>query len=272
MIVNKETRISDLINENSEAINAIASVNKHFRKLKNPVLRRVLAPRVTVAIAAQVGNTTIDSLLKVLEDIGFQVEFVNEEIQSIKENELKEFNTISMKKSNIIEMDVRPILATGVDPFKAIMDKLKTINTDDTLCIINTFEPIPLLNILKERGYKYETERPEDGVVKTYLMKTGAEKENSNTKKDTERPELSYEDLERKYANRLVEIDVRDLEMPLPMVTILEAIENLDADQALLVRHKRLPQYLLPELESRSFVFGAQEIDASNLNLIIYKK
>ncbi len=52
-----------------------------------------------------------------------------------------------MEKSKIIELDVRPILAKGVDPFEAIMAELKKMNDDQTLLVINTFEPVPLLNI-----------------------------------------------------------------------------------------------------------------------------
>lgn len=55
MVVNRDTRISKLIDENYDVIDTIVSINKHFRKLKNPVLRRVLAPRVSVADAAKKG-------------------------------------------------------------------------------------------------------------------------------------------------------------------------------------------------------------------------
>jgi len=61
MKFNRNTRISTLIKEKEETILAIASINKHFLKLKNPVLRRVLAPRVTVADAAKVGGVDLKS-------------------------------------------------------------------------------------------------------------------------------------------------------------------------------------------------------------------
>ena len=82
----------------------------------------------------------------------------------------------------------------------------------------------------------------------------------------------TYEDLERKYEGKLTEIDVRDLEMPMPMVTILEAIETLEEGHALYVHHKRLPQYLLPELKEREFDYKAQEVDEDNMKLIIFRK
>jgi len=177
-----------------------------------------------------------------------------------------------MKKEKIRTLDVRPILDGGVDPFNAIMDELKRIDeATETLLIINTFEPIPLLNILKKKGYEYETERPKEGVVHTFLTKIGEgdiEKRSveSNIEEDT------FESISKRYSDRIREIDVRDLEMPIPMVTILENLEQLKQDEALFVHHKKLPQYLLPELKDRDFVYVSQLIDDDNIKLIIYKK
>ncbi len=267
MIVDKNTKISQILKEKPEAIDAIASINRHFKKLQNPFLRKMLAPRVNVAAAAQVGNSTVNDLLKVLEDVGFEVAYEN---NNKINNEIT--TEIDMERTNIVDLDVRPILDSGVDPFNVIMDGLKNLKQGETLKIINTFEPIPLLNIIKKKGYEYESERPEEGVVHTYLKKVeGAVTVEEETPKVSER-ELTYEDLERKYEGKLTEIDVRDLEMPMPMVTILEAIETLEEGHALYVHHKRLPQYLLPELKEREFDYKAQEVDADNMKLIIYRK
>ena len=176
-----------------------------------------------------------------------------------------------MKKSNIIKLDVRPILESGVDPFNAIMDELKKMDNNHTLLIINTFEPVPLLNILKDKGYNYETERPEQSIVHTYIKKANEVANSQSAANSKVKTNLSFDEVELKFKNRTTEIDVRDLEMPLPMVTILEEIEKLDNNNALYVHHKRLPQYLLPELEERGYSYVYQDIDDSNLKLIIFK-
>jgi uncharacterized protein (DUF2249 family) len=175
-----------------------------------------------------------------------------------------------MSNIETVELDVRPSLASGVDPFNLIMDKLKELNDRQALLIINTFEPIPLLNILKDKGYQYETTRPEDGVVHTRLFKT----ENSTFKATTntaDKKDWTFEDAEQVFKDKLAEVDVRDLEMPLPMVTILEEVEKIGTEDALYVHHKKLPQYLIPELENRGFAFVSQDIDENNIKLIIYR-
>ena len=269
MIINKDTKISEILKENMDAVDAIATINKNFLKLKNPFLRKMLAPRVTVASAVQIGNSRVNILLKSLEEIGFQVEYDKEDNFDLNNNEE---NISNMNNDKTVDLDVRPVLDAGTDPFNVIMETLKSMNDDETLKIINTFEPIPLLNILKGKGYEYKSERPVDGVVHTFLWKAPENKVEEVALEEVDAPDLTYEDLERKYDGRLTEIDVRDLEMPMPMVTILEAIETLEEGHALYVHHKRLPQYLLPELKEREFDYKAQEVDEDNMKLIIFRK
>ncbi len=271
--INENTKISDIIEINEAAIDVIASVNKNFSKLKNPFLRKMLAGRVNIKDAAKIGGVAPDILLRRLKTLGFFIDL--NEMQSYEKSEIHHNikNKLKiMKKDKIVTLDVRPILDGGVDPFNAIMDELKKIDeTTESLLIINTFEPIPLLNILKKKGYEYETVRPEDGLVHTYLTKIGEgtvenRSEEGNSEEDT------FESIEKKYSNKLIEVDVRDLEMPMPMVTILENLEQLNKDEALFVHHKKLPQYLLPELKDRDFVYVSQPMDDDNIKLIIYKK
>ena len=266
MIVTKDTKISTLINENEASIEAIAAVNKNFRKLKNPFLRKMLAPRVSISDAAKIGDTTVEEILKKLADIGFEIENTNNETTS---NYKKSTN--NMTRNKIVEFDARPILAGGVDPFKQIMESLKLLKADETLLIINTFEPVPLLNVLRSKGYEYEVERPEPGIVHTFLTKINSESESDTNDIDESNIELTFEDAEKRFSGRMKEIDVRDLEMPMPMVTILEELEKIADGEALYVHHKRLPQYLLPELENRDYKLVSQEIDNDNMKIIIYK-
>ncbi len=267
-MINKNTKISKILSLNEKAIDVIASINKNFRKLKNPILRKIFAPRVTVKDAAKIGSCTINNILEKLETIGFEVEYEEEDVSK---NIIKT-KLINMKKRKIVKLDVRPILESGVDPYQAIMSSLKELNNDESLLLINSFEPVPLLNKLKKLAYEYEVERPEPQLVYTYLTKTEnviAEQDGSLTKANSE---LNFEEALLKFKGKMLEVDVRPLEMPMPMVTILEEIEKIEKNGALYVHHKRLPQYLLPELEDRGYIYVNKEIDENNIKFIIYKK
>ncbi len=271
--IDKDTKISKIIAYDSQVIEIIASINPLFTKLRNPMLRKVLARRVSVRTAAKVGGVSTRFFLQRLSDNGYAVDFTGLDDEKTKSDNIATNVLNHMENNKIVELDVRPILAGGVDPFEKIQETLKTLKSDESLLLINTFEPIPLLNILKTKGYNYRVERPSDQEVHTYLFKDEASSDESgipNAQASGE-TEFSFETMESTYKDRLHEIDVRDLEMPLPMVSILEELEKVKDTEALYVHHKKLPQYLIPELKDRGYQYVAKEIDEINLKLIIFK-
>jgi uncharacterized protein (DUF2249 family) len=55
------------------------------------------------------------------------------------------------------QLDVREI---DGEPFENIMAALEELSDDESLLLINSFEPEPLYNVLEDRGYEYETANP----------------------------------------------------------------------------------------------------------------
>lgn len=272
MKINRNTRISTLIKENKETIGVIATINKNFLKLKNPILRKVLAPRVTIADAAKVGGVKIEILIDKLKEIGFEYE---SEDKIITNTATKKAN---MKKStqlkyiqNLVTLDVRPSLDLGEDPFNIIMKEIKILKDDQTLKIINSFEPIPLIRKLQSKGYVSWTERPEEGIVHTFFKIDKSKWVDNEIEEAVKISKKTFEEQLAIIGDNYKSIDVRQLEMPEPMVQILKEIETLKKGQALYVDHKKIPQFLLPELEQRDFEILYKEIDCNHTKLIIYK-
>jgi len=75
----------------------------------------------------------------------------------------------------------------------------------------------------------------------------------------------------QKFKEKIQTVDVRHLEMPQPMMIILEAIEKLPDDHALFVYHKRIPVFLLPELKERKFDYRIKEEAPNEVRLLIFK-
>lgn len=271
MKINSQTKISTLIKHNKEAITAIASLNQHFKKLHNPVLRAVLAPRVTLMDASKIGKCSINELFDSLEKIGFEIE--KEEIQS---TEIAEFETKFSEKTNEFignrineTIDVRPLIESGKDPFTLLLKKVESLNEFQTLEIVNSFEPIPLIRILQNKGYECLTTCEAD--VYYTIVKVGKNKTVLEPANEIEFfPLDAFNNLCSAYDSKLLEIDVRDLEMPLPMVIILNELEEMPEGFALKVNHKKVPQYLLPELFARNFKTKAHEINEGNVLLLIH--
>lgn len=271
MKINGKTKVSAVIKHNIEAIDTIASINVHFNKLKNPILRAVLAPRVTLSDASRIGKCELSMILNKLADIGFEIE---QETQPI-------MNQISEEKVDVIQiikflghrncdiLDVRPLIEKNEDPFTLIMSLVKELNAKTALEILNSFEPIPLIRILKTKGYESLTIKDEENY-RTFI-KVGTPQNNPTQSNHTICSSDGFENQLIKYKGNLIEIDVREMEMPLPMVTILQEIGNIKDDNALFVFHKKIPQYLLPELTERGFKTSILEIAEGNVNLLIYK-
>ena len=82
---------------------------------------------------------------------------------------------------------------------------------------------------------------------------------------------VAWNDIAEKYKEDMVEIDVRNLEMPQPMHKILEALEVLPEGKALFVHHKKIPVFLLPELADRKFEYRLNEKGEGNIEMIIFR-
>jgi uncharacterized protein (DUF2249 family) len=270
MTIDENTRVSELIKYNEESIEAIASINKLFIKLKNPILRKVLAKRVSISDAAKVGGATVEDFYQVLKPLGFKTEtnvFDKEE----KPNTQYKFNTMDITKidpSTITELDVRDEIAGGSDPFATIMAAIKKLPEGNTLKLINVFEPIPMINKLNKKGYESFVDNTQEGMVITYFHKIQdmeIDEETRFASKDT------FDKVKAFYGDKILEIDVRNLEMPEPMIQTLANAEGMGEGYALYVNHKKIPQYLIPELEQRGFKFLVHEIEEGDVKILIFK-
>ncbi len=174
-------------------------------------------------------------------------------------------------ESKTVTLDVRPTIASGSDPFSEIMAAVGQLADGDILQIINTFEPIPLINKLQAQGYKSWTERPEAGIIHTFFKKELAGETAEALPEVKASDAVTFQQKVAFFGEKKRTIDVRHLEMPEPMVTILKAIETLDDDHALFVEHKKMPQFLLPELQNRNYLVMFNEIDSDHLQLLIFK-
>lgn len=273
MQITPQTKISVILKANPKAIEAIASINPHFEKLRNPILRKILASRVNIADAARIGNATVADFFEKLQPLGF-------ESGNNFSAETKQNSTLNPEKPNLekpadlpaklVELDVRESLATGSDPFNEIMDAVKNLAPNQALCLINTFEPTPLIAILKKRGYAAFVEVLSPDLVHTFFYKTVADSAENPIAETKPAPENDFAKIREIYGNHLKEIDVRDLEMPLPMTTILETLPTLKPDEALFVIHRKVPQFLLPQLAERGFGYVIQEVAKGRVHLLLY--
>jgi len=68
-----------------------------------------------------------------------------------------------------------------------------------------------------------------------------------------------------------LELDLRDLAPPEPMIRILEGLERLPADAALVARTPFYPENLLPLVEERGFRWEAERESGTTCRLRIFR-
>ncbi|NUM32832.1 MAG: DUF2249 domain-containing protein [Bacteroidetes bacterium] len=268
MKINSKTSIGKIINSNPAALDAILSLSPKFEKLRNPVLRKLIAGRATIEMASKIGDCTVDDFYKKLLPLGFDIEEKKMNVNESKKP-VPDF-VLTIAKEKIIDFDVRPILASGTDPLKQILEKIKSIKKGEVLRIINTFEPVPLIIMLGKKGYDVYSDVQNENYTETWFYKK------HDVLEENPQPEISssadWETILSIYKENLLTLDVRQMEMPMPMMTILDNLENMPQGKALYVYHKRIPVFLIPELKEKGFDFRINELSENEVHIIIFKK
>lgn len=129
------------------------------------------------------------------------------------------------------DLDVRPLLAAGTEPFAAIMEAVAALGQHEVLVLRAPFDPRPLHNVLGKRGFARSSR------------------------------EVAPGDWEIRYWRPEVLLDVRGLEPPEPLERTLAALEELPPGAVLLHVNDRVPAFLLPELDDRGLAYTLDRDD-----------
>ncbi len=267
MTINGDTKIAAILKHEPRALETIISINPKFEKLRNPLLRKLMAGRTSILMASKISGNPPEDFYNKLKPLGFDIVAAISQQPNQARPKLPAFLTAA-RQEQIREFDARPIINADEDPLPAIIKKVKEIKQGEILKIINSFEPTPLMQLLEKQGFESYADVISNQLVETYFYK----KVDAVTEiKGVEKDEEGWEKYIQLFEGKLKTLDVRKLEMPGPMMAILEAIETLPADEALFVYHKRIPVFLLPELRERNFDFRIKEITENEVHLLIFK-
>ena len=159
-------------------------------------------------------------------------------------------------KKSMVDLDVRPEVESGSDPFKSIMTAIGKLKEGEGLHLISLFEPVPLYTVMKMKGFDHSTECI-GGVWHIYFFK------------ETTAPQG---EVPRSAGSRTIEIDVRGLEPPEPMVRIIEALPQVGQGSVLLVHHHREPLMLYDKLEHLGYEAATEKVSEGYYKVRITRK
>lgn len=237
-----ETRVGDAIAADADVVDRLVALSPIFAKLRNPVLRKMMARLVTFGDAAKVSGVPLDAILRAANGDAFSGKAAPRGPTAAAPPEAAPEWVASIDEDAAIRLDVRPILAAGDEPFAAIMRTAAKIPERGSLILDAPFDPVPLRRVLANKGFRAHAQELAPDHWRVCLQRAG------ETAPVAPPGEAS---VWREHGT--AHIDVRGLEPPQPMLAVLRLIERDDVGDTVIVHHEREPMFLYPELAERGW-------------------
>ncbi|MFA9555852.1 DUF2249 domain-containing protein [Evansella sp. AB-rgal1] len=182
--------------------------------------------------------------------------------------------------SNEIILDVRNDLREKKDPFKKIIQTVKSLKKDEVFILHSTIKPTPLFTIMKARGYKHHVEKIGHEHYVTRFTKTSSgffglfsKKEKENKLPATEEEPLLNEEepLLNEEEQVAFFLDNRGLQPPQPMVRTMKRLELLKQNEILTIHNDRVPVFLLEELKEQGIDYTVDNLEDGSAKVHLKK-
>ena len=263
-------RISDVLKRHPEVLDDLIGLSPHFEKLRNPVLRKVQSRLVTVAQAAAIAGLNAADVTRRLNVAAGITERVPEQPVSTGDGALAAPPDWLADVTIAAEVDARPLLARGEEPFKEIMAAARQVPARQAFRLLAGFEPVPLYDVLAKQGFEHATAHPSADLwaVTFYRREQKTDPPDTERASDHARESLDWEET----ATAQVTIDVTELVPPEPMIKVLEALEALPDDGRLLVHHVRRPMHLYDRLDEMGYPHETRTPGPGKVDVLIQKR
>ncbi|MCC7321399.1 MAG: DUF2249 domain-containing protein [Rubellimicrobium sp.] len=160
--------------------------------------------------------------------------------------------------TELAELDVRPILRAGGEPFGEIMGAIARLGPGQGLRLLATFKPAPLFAVLGRQGFAHEAREIGGGDWEVVFTPAAASASPAAAPAPVSAPAPAPAQQPGPV------MDLRDLDPPEPMVRILAAIEGGAPGSTIVALLQREPAFLIPELDRRGHRWeGAFEGDGT---------
>jgi uncharacterized protein (DUF2249 family) len=316
-VIRAGDRVSAVLARDERLVEVFTSLSPTFERLRKPAMRKVMARLVTIEQAARMAGIEPALLIGKLNEAlgeegaadlpgtksnaGLSAEKWGEAV-GVGGVQMEELEGKGMGKGKgkggsmvvgesevpaalaavpvelIVDIDVRPDLRRGEEPFSKIMAARREVRPGGVLRLRATFEPVPLYAVLGKQGMEHWTERFADDDWRVWFYTPGAPSSNAQDAPAIAARPISEEVTASPAApagaagdpeDDVVILDVRGLEPPEPMMRTFEALEQLPRGKTLLQLNVRVPQFLLPQLAARGFTYEVREQSADLVRIFI---
>ena len=157
----------------------------------------------------------------------------------------------------ILTLDVRADFRSGLHPCDKIQSALSRVNDGETLRLLVPFEPLPLFEVAQSKGLGHEARQTPEGDWEVLFSRRPQVEDAASARRESRTTcgcGCNAGD-----PDEIVDLDVRGLEPPQPMVKILEALASLPEGAALNAHTDRRPVHLYSMLKARGFLGETEE-------------
>lgn len=259
-------KISEVLQHYPESLDLLVGLTPAFEKLRNPLMRKVQSRLVTVAQAAEIAGISPAELTRRLNQAAgiTPPETIDVEPETTAPDSPAPWAGTAPV---VAELDVRPIMARGEEPFQAIMKTARGVLPGQAFRLLVGFEPFPLYDALAKLGFA-NAPSEQDGVWNILFYRTPAADEPSAQEAAPQPDGLDWD----APAIAEVTIDVSELVPPEPMIKILQALETLPPNGRLLVHHVRRPMHLYDRLNEMGYPHDTRELSPGHVEVLIEKR
>ena len=162
-----------------------------------------------------------------------------------------------------VDVDVRPILRAGGEPFEQIMEAVNVLKPGEGLRLFATFKPTPLLHVLGSKGFTHVSKELDGGEWEVVFSPSGTPPTNEASVGTTAHNDTLWPE-------PIKNLDNRELDPPEPMVKILATAETMQPGEVLAALLRREPLFLFPELAKRGHSWrGGFEADGKTYRVLV---
>jgi len=242
-------KVADVLAAHPQTLEVFAAQHPAFGRLRSPALRKLFARLVSVEQAAGIAGIAVDQLLAALNAAVAGLPSPERLAAQPGPGDLAPDWYDPARVS--ISLDVRGDAA----PFAAISQAAGQLLPGEILNLRNSFEPLPLYEVLGRRGFAHWSTRQADDDWQIFFRREGPGQPDAAPASAASAAGAADP------AARVV-LDNRGLMPPEPMMRTLEALKTLPPDSSLLILTDRQPLLLYEALEEQGYDY--QTIEASD--------
>jgi len=200
--IGPETRVGELLRRHPELEETLVGLSPEFERLRNPVLRATVARVATLRQVAQVGRLDVGRMIAALRHAAGLEETEPAPAEAIQgcaatagpstpaggaetgaEGTGITGSTTAdpdgipswYNAARVVRVfDARPMLARGEHPLSPVVQAAEALEGEGILELVTPFEPAPLIDVVRKRGFDVWTRPAGEGAVRTAFRRRPA--------------------------------------------------------------------------------------------------